>query len=176
MAELSEPPGPIILHGPDGRRHELHVRFWRAPTGVVVELEEIGVPPGEGYRFSVLGAHDADTSVLVSLAVSRAEREIDHLYLEPDSHSGGWVMTGDEVAGWFTSDDDQPDGYPYAVVIDGRTLTWEEFGEALSGLEGWRFRLVIEDRLDDVRPDGYSEVLDLPDHVIRLGGDEGVDL
>lgn len=170
LAELPEPPGPIVLHGRDGRRHELRVRYWRAPTGIVVELEEAEVAAGAGSRFSVLGAHDADASVLASLAISRAEQEIDRLYLEPASHRDGWALTGDEAAGWFTWDDDHPSGYPYAVVVDGRTLTWKEFGDALSGLEGWRFRLVIEDRLDDARPDGDHEVFEFPGHIIRPAG------
>jgi hypothetical protein len=36
-------------------------------------------------------------------------------------------------------------------VIDGRTLSWEEFGRTLESFEGWRFRLLIDD-IDDVRP------------------------
>jgi hypothetical protein len=35
---------------------------------------------------------------------------------------------------------------PTTWVIDGRKLSWEEFGEALGSYEGWNFRLVIEDR------------------------------
>jgi hypothetical protein len=49
---------------------------------------------------------------------------------------------------------------PYSVVVDGRTLTWEEFGEALEPFEGWRFRLVIEDPGIDLRPD--AAVIELP--------------
>ncbi len=45
-------------------------------------------------------------------------------------------------------------------------LTWEQFGEALSSLEGWRFRLLIEDRGDDALPEAEVIPLDLPDHVI----------
>ena len=70
----------------------------------------------------------------------------------------------DEVAGRFVWSDDQPNGRPYSVVVEGRLLTWEEFGEALEPYEGWRFRLVIEDRIDDARVDGP-----LIDEAIRSG-------
>ncbi len=46
------------------------------------------------------------------------------------------------------------------MVVDGRTLRWEDLGRALEPFEGWRFRLVIEDRSLDVRPD--ADVLALP--------------
>lgn len=44
--------------------------------------------------------------------------------------------------------DDDPDGMSpdaeaHAVVVDGRYLTWEEFGAALTSFEGWRFRCRI---------------------------------
>ena len=48
----------------------------------------------------------------------------------------------------------EPDGGPHRVVVDGRSLSWEEFGGALSSFEGFEFRLVITDRLADVRSDG----------------------
>jgi hypothetical protein len=44
-------------------------------------------------------------------------------------------------------------GGPYEVIVDGRTLTWDELGRALEAFEGWRFRLVIEDRCVDLRLD-----------------------
>lgn len=44
------------------------------------------------------------------------------------------------------------DDATYAVVVDGRTLSWEEFGRTLESFEGWRFRLVV-DGIDDVRPE-----------------------
>lgn len=122
------------------------------------------MPSKSGYQFSILGAHDTDITMLASLALARAEQEIGRLYLERSA--SGWTLVGDEAAGRFAWDDDQPSGHPYAVVIDGHTLSWEEFGEALSSLEGWRFRLVIEDGSDDARPKGPHALVDLPDHII----------
>jgi hypothetical protein len=159
MPELSDPPPPETLQGPDGRRHELQYRFWRAPTGVVVELEEAGVGPEEGYRFSVLGAHDADIAELVDHVRTQALEGIGRLYLEPDPHRSGWLVKDDAVEGRLVWNDDEPSG-PYSVVVDGRTLSWDELGCALRPFEGWRIRIVIEDRHDDVRPD--ADVLALP--------------
>ena len=36
------------------------------------------------------------------------------------------------------------------VVIDGREISWEEFGEMLMTFEGWQFKMQIADPSDDV--------------------------
>ena len=55
-----------------------------------------------------------------------------------------------------------PDGGPCRVVVDGRRLGWEELGHALASFEGWRFRLVIDDPAEDLRPD--AQIVMLGDH------------
>lgn len=146
--------------GPDGRRHSLRFRVWRAPTGIEVQLEETGAPVGEGYEFAVLGDHDADVDVLVEHVRRQAEAEVGRLYLERCHHHGEWVLADDEVAGRLVWDDEASAGRPYRVVVDGRTLSWDELGMALEAYEGWNFRLVIEDRVHDAR--GDAEVIELP--------------
>jgi hypothetical protein len=129
----------------------MRYRVWRAPTGIVVELREEETSGGEGgFEFGVLGDHDADVSMLVAAVRARAEAEMSRCYLEPDPGGVGWTLAGEDVAGRLEWD---PDGGPYRAVIDGRSLSWEEFGLALGSFEGWRFRLVIEDRSADVRSD-----------------------
>jgi hypothetical protein len=66
LPRLPDPPLPVLLHGPDGRDHRLRFKIWRAPTGIEVQLEEMEVPVGEGYRFAVLGDHDGDVGDLVA--------------------------------------------------------------------------------------------------------------
>lgn len=150
--ELPPPPAPITFAGPDGERHVLAFRLWRAPTGIEVELHETGVPEGEGYSFAVLGAHDADITVLVDHVRSRALAEISRLQLEPNPHREGWLVRGDEVTGRLEWNSERGVGGPYNAVVDGRTLTWDELGRALEPFEGFRFRIVIEDPCDDLRP------------------------
>jgi hypothetical protein len=153
LPERGPPPAAVVLTGPDGRRHRMQPRPWRAPTGIVVELEETGVPPGEGFQFSILGPHDARVGELLSKLRAHAEAEVSRQYLEPNPHRSGWLLAGDEVAGRLVWGEGRDEGEPFDVVVDGRTLTWDELGHALESCEGWRFRLVIEDRSLDVRPD-----------------------
>jgi hypothetical protein len=158
--ELPDPPAPLEMMSGDGRRHILTFRIGRTPTGIGVELVESGVPIGEGYHFAVLGAHDASLEDLVTSVREQAEAETSRQYLEPNPHRPGWISRDDEVAGRFIWNEANETGGPYDVVVDGRTLTWEEFGEALEPYEGWRFRLVIEDPSVDLRPD--APVIEFP--------------
>jgi hypothetical protein len=164
--ELPDAPQPIEVADGDGRLHLLEYRVWRASTGIEVELGEARF--AEGYHFAVLGAHDADVGELVALVTRRAEQEIARRYLEPNPHRAGWIITGDEAAGRLVCGEERELGGPFDVVVDGHTLTWEELGRALEPYEGWRFRLVLEDPCEDVRPD--AEVIEL------VGREDGQEL
>ena len=49
-------------------------------------------------------------------------------------------------------------GLEITEVVDGRTMSWEALGLALEPYEGWGFRLVIEDRVRDVRSDAGTKL------------------
>jgi hypothetical protein len=158
---LPEPPELVTLTGPDGRHHLLRFRLSRTPSGIAVDLVEgDGVGDG-GYRFSMLGSHDADPEVLMERLVRAAAAEIGQPYLRRASHRSGWVVADqvDEVAGYLVFN---PEGGPYRAAVDGRILDWAELGEALESYERWRFRLTMEEPREDVRPD--AEVVALPIH------------
>lgn len=127
------------------------------------------MPDGEGYEFAVLGDHHADVADLIERVRAHAEREVGRLYLERARHRHGWAVTDDEVAGRLVWNDDHLSGTPYKVVVDGRMLTWEELGMALDSYDGWNFRLVISDGVQDGRPD--AEPIDIPLHP-EAAGDE----
>lgn len=73
-------------------------------------------------------------------------------------------MAGDELAGRLLWNEDEG---PYDVVVDGRRLSWEEFGRALEPFEGWRFRLIFED-VELVDGEAASEADDRPTAPRRL--------
>ena len=86
-------------------------------------------------------------------------------YLEPATNGPGWRVTdGDEVVGRFIWSDEGGAGAPFDVVIDGRTLTWEQFGQALSAYEGWSFRLLVEDRVAEAETETETEVINIARH------------
>jgi hypothetical protein len=140
-SELPEPPPPESLRGADGRIHQFRYRIWRAPTGIAVEADEVGRAPDEGYHAKVLGSHEADVGRLVTRVRIRLQQRVGHLDLEDRP---GWqpMIAGDALTGRLVW---SGQGEPYDVVVDGRRLTWAEFGRALEPFEGWAFRLIFED-------------------------------
>lgn len=46
--------------------------------------------------------------------------------------------------------DDDRNGLVPLMVVDGREISWEEFGKMLMSFEGWQFKLEIVERSDEV--------------------------
>jgi len=42
------------------------------------------------------------------------------------------------------------DGRAPLLVIDGREVTWDEFGRMLMSFEGWQFKLNLEDKSEEL--------------------------
>jgi hypothetical protein len=138
----------------DGRDHHLEFSVWLAPTGLAVELIERTEGEREGYRFSTIGPVDGALDAHADHLRAKAREEIGRLCLAPCGQDERLLADGDQVAGrlvWpagaWTGDPDCP---AYDVVVDGRQMSWEEFGKTLEPYEGWRFRLVIEDSIDQL--------------------------
>ena len=74
------------------------------------------------------------------------------------------------MAGRFAWSDGRGNEEPYNVVVDGRTISWEELARALEPYDGWDFPLVIEDRVRDLRSD--AEVIELHGPESRTGSDD----
>jgi hypothetical protein len=155
--ELPDPPQAHRYTGPDGRAHAMEFRLWRAPTGIVAEAQETSAPVGERYHVEVLGDHDADVDELLRTLRSRVHAQVDRLYLTPTHNWPEWILADDEVVGRLVYQEGEA---TYGVVVDGRTLSWEEFGGTLGPYEGLQFRLVMGDPVDDMRPD--ADVIPLP--------------
>lgn len=158
---LPEAPAPETFVGPDGKDHLLCYQFFRCPTGILAVAEEF-TPQGEalpqGFRYEVFGeGHDADLRPLVAELRQRATQGIARAYLS--DHSGRLLLEGTEVEGRLVWDDDRElqSGLPYAVAVDGKLLTWEEFGRTLEAYEGWRFKLSILEPHELPSRDGPSD-------------------
>jgi hypothetical protein len=139
---LPAPPPPVVVAGPDGCGHRLRIRLWRTPGGISAEAVE-QLPGGDGddgFQVKVFGEHDADPAVLLAELDERVRAEVGRQYLERGHHAG-WQVAGLEVAGRVSASADGPPD----VVVDGRRLSWEEFGQAVSSLDGWWFRMTFGD-------------------------------
>lgn len=95
--------------------------------------------------------------MLIERVKTTIARRIAHLDLELSPAREHWIIAGDDLTGRLVW---REDGEPYGVVVDGRYLTWEEFGRALEPFEGWEFRLSFGDGPGDDEDPGRSAAED----------------
>jgi hypothetical protein len=104
--------------------------------------------PG-GYEFQVLGDVEDDLFVLMGQMVPRIRRLVSQQHLTREPHMPGLHIADCLVRGRITSDLDEDVRMP-KLVIDGREISWEEFGRMVMTFEGFQFRMEIKDRSEEV--------------------------
>ncbi len=135
--ELPPPPPPEVVAGPDGRHHTIIYRIMRWPGGITAQGEELGLGLGQGYRLDLTIDHEGNPDELL-VRLRRAVRwAVAHPQMEPQEWYG-WGLVEDEAGGRLS--DDEPSELPL-VVIDGHSLSWEDFGRLLTPYVGWSFHL-----------------------------------
>lgn len=118
--ELDDPPPPEVFRGRDGVDHTMVYRVLRTPGGIEVIAEEDDWAVEDGYRFAMLGTHDADVEAMWDQLRSKIRSAMRRQYLERAERRDGWIMRGMKVEGRLVWRDDGPG---YDVVVDGRRLT-----------------------------------------------------
>lgn len=139
---------PISMADGEGALHTFH--FQTRLLGAIVTLEAFelrdGVPAG--YQFQLIGDPGEDRYEQLARLVQRIRDAVATKYLEDGAH--GLQIKDMEVRGQIDADMSD-DGSQFGerapmLVIDGREITWEEFGRMLMTFEGFHFKLQIVDR------------------------------
>lgn len=130
-----------------GESHEFHFRT--RLLGPVVALDAFEIKRGEpaGYQFQILGNPDDDLLSLLGRLVERMRRSLSVKHLVQSEH--GPQIAEQTVRARIEWDETSDERMP-VLVIDGREVSWEEFGRMLMSFEGWQFRMVIGDRSEEV--------------------------
>lgn len=110
------------------------------------ELEDDGAPGG--YQFQVLGDAEADLFGLLGQLIERMRRTLAVCHLKEEKRFG-LTIADMLVRGRITCGSEE-DGRVPLLVIDGRAVSWEQFGRMLMSFEGWQFRLEIHDRSEEI--------------------------
>ena len=135
---------PVTLTDADGEAHEFHFTTRILPTGISMEALEIRNEKPEGYEFQVIGPLATDVLALFGQLFERIRKALSLKHLEMTEH-GLHIANGDVVRGMIDCDDENVDRIPL-LMIDGKPVTWEQFGRMLMSYEGWNFKLEIFDR------------------------------
>ena len=140
---------PIELTDVEGVSHRFDFRL-RLLGDERVSLEAFEIQDGApaGYQFQVLDEVKTDLFAVLARLVERMRRALGLRHLETLDRFG-WVIKDFVVRGRIDCDLDADDRLPL-LVIDGREISWEQFGRMLMGFEGWQFKLEIRDRSEEV--------------------------
>jgi len=133
---------PIVLADRDGTDHTFH--FQTRLFGDKVNIQALEIKEGEprGYEFSVHGDAEDDLFDLFAKLVDRLRRELQRKHIEPSDLTPYSITDEDIVRGHITWDD-ETDGEVPCLIIDGKELSWHEFGRMLMTYEGFHFTLEI---------------------------------
>jgi hypothetical protein len=81
--------------------------------------------------------------------VPRIRRLLARQHLRTDPYVPGLHIADFMVRGRISWDDAR-DGRLPMLVIDGKEISWDQFGRMVMGFEGWQFRFEIKDRSEEV--------------------------
>jgi hypothetical protein len=148
----NHPLDPVFITAADGVIHEFHLRTRLLGAIVTLEAYELKDHAPSGYQFQLVGEPDEDRFVQLGRLVERIRRTLATTYLE-DGRDGLQIKDM-EVKGTIEADlSDEADlvgSSAPMLVIDGRDVSWEEFGRMLMTFEGFQFKLEIVDKSDDL--------------------------
>jgi hypothetical protein len=139
---------PIELIDATGDPHVFHFRAHLLGSIVTLDAFELDHEGPSGYQFQVIGEPEDDLFDLLAKLVAKMRRALAIKHVE-DGQWGPQVTDARLVRGRVTSDLESDDQAPM-VVIDGREVSWGEFGRMVMAFEGWQFKLEFRDISDEV--------------------------
>lgn len=138
---------PVTLMDGAGKGHEFHFRTHLFGAGVALDACEVRRGHPAGYQFQIIGEPEEDVLVLLGRLIEKIRRGLSRKHLKRERN--GLQIADRVVCGTFAWDDAQ-DGFVPLLNIDGREITWQDFGRMLMTFEGWQFKLDIRDKSEEL--------------------------
>jgi hypothetical protein len=113
---------------------------------MVLEAFELKAGVPGGYQFEILGEPDGEPLQLLGSLIERMRRSLSVRYLVRDEDS---ARIADQTVCGRIEWDASGEGRVPLLAIDGRDVSWDEFGRMLMSFEGWQFRVEIRDRSEE---------------------------
>lgn len=139
---------PVEMADAAGKSHRFHFRLHLLGDRVSLEALELKDGAPSGFQFQMLEEAEADLFAVMARLIARMRRTLAQQHLEQER--GRRLSIKDFlVRGRIDCNLDSDDGMPQ-LVIDGREISWEQFGRMLMSFEGWQFKLEIRDRSEEI--------------------------
>lgn len=139
---------PVRMIDARGVEHEFRFRTRLFGAGMAIDALEFRDGEQRGYEFSAIGQADDDALALLGKLIAKMRRALAQTHLEDTDH-GTYVNDGMILRGMVSSDIDAAQRTPL-LIIDGREVSWDEFGRMVAAFEGWQFKMEFVDRSDEV--------------------------
>lgn len=97
-------------------------------------------------RLLCLDCHNQE----MAASIGRMRRALSRKHIDTEQFYGSSEVLEDMEARGRIEWDDESDGQLPLLVIDGKPVTWHQFGRILSTYEGWQFKLEIKDRDEEL--------------------------
>lgn len=142
---------PIIIKDIDGREHKFHFTVRLLGDRVAMDAFEIKNGHPGGYEFSILGDIEDELFALFGKLFEQMRRALSKKHIYKDETTRSWQITNDDVVrGQIDCDLDSSDERRPLLVIDGKDISWNQFGQMLMTFEGFNFKLEIFDKSDEM--------------------------
>ena len=139
---------PVGLTDCAGEVHEFHFRTNLFGPGVAIDAFELRDGHPAGYQFQIIGDPEDDVLVLLGRLIQKVRRALAAKHLT-DGQYGLQIADRRVVRGKIEADIAQDDRVPL-LIIDGREITWDEFGRMLITFEGFQFKLMLADKSEEL--------------------------
>lgn len=138
---------PVGMTDRAGKTHQFHFRTRLLGDRVALEAFELreGIPAG--YQFQMIGDPEDDLFALLARLIEKIRRRLAITHITDGKH--GLQIAEQTVRGRIDWDDSEVERTPL-IVVDGREISWEEFGGMLMTFEGWQFKLEVRDPSDEI--------------------------
>jgi hypothetical protein len=117
-------------------------------TGVALDAFELRDGQPAGYEFQIIGNPKDDLLVLLGRLIEKIRRALSIRHLIDSKH--GLQIADNRVVRGMIEWDNAHDGRIPLLIVDGREITWDEFGRMLMSFEGWQFKLNIGDKSEEL--------------------------
>jgi hypothetical protein len=136
----------------DGVDHKFHFTVRLLGDRVAIDTFEIKDGHPGGYEFSVIGDIEKELFELFGKLFERIRQTLNRKHIYWSATTQKWQITDDDlVRGKIDCDLDSPDYERRPlIVIDGKEISWRQFGQMLMTYEGFNFKLEIFDKSDEI--------------------------
>ena len=139
---------PVGIADSTGEIHQFHFRTHLFGTGIALDAFELRDGEPAGYQFQIIGEPEDELLTLLGRLIEKIRRALSVKHVTEGEH-GPHIADHHVVRGRIEWDD-VSDGRVPLLVVDGREVTWDDFGRMLMDFEGSQFRLDIQDKSEEV--------------------------